>query len=212
MDKDPSATPSSPGSPEQLALRVKSGCRDSFALLFDRFEKPLYRFLLQSTGDPEQAEELAQATFVRAWRKIQSYDPRWKFSTWLFTIARNLFINESRERRSRPVAFAPLSLDARPFADGPDPYRAAVESEQRKDLWSLVGSLLSKDQKLALWLRYAEEMDAVEIAEVLNKRPVAVRVLLFRARRLLLAHLNRNGAPAEPPAANSYPRALRLSV
>ncbi len=86
-----------------LAARARSGCLTSFTELVERFEGRLFNFLLRRTRSIADAEDLAQETFVRAWRAIGQYNPRWQFSTWLFTIAHRLAVTEYR-RRSRERA------------------------------------------------------------------------------------------------------------
>src|SRR6185503_19422644 len=75
--------------PEELALQARSGSMASFEKLVARFQYTLRNYLAKRTGSSEDAEDLAQETFLRAWRHIGSYDQRWRFSTWLFSIASN---------------------------------------------------------------------------------------------------------------------------
>ncbi|MEE8146382.1 MAG: sigma-70 family RNA polymerase sigma factor, partial [Longimicrobiales bacterium] len=75
-----------------LVSRAQTGSLSSFAELVARFEGRLFNFLLRRTRCVADAEDLAQDTFVRAWQRIRRYDPRWRFSTWLFTIAHRLAV------------------------------------------------------------------------------------------------------------------------
>ena len=85
-----------------LARRAASGQSDAFGELVRRYEAPLFRFLLLRCSSREDAEELCQESFLRAWSRIDMYDPRRRFSTWLFTLAHRLAV--SRLRAAPPPA------------------------------------------------------------------------------------------------------------
>ncbi len=131
---------------------------------------------------------------MRAWQRFEQYDPRWQFSTWLFTIAHRLAITH---RRRHDVA---TSCDTREFAtvDRDDPARLLADREQGGQLWETADRILTETQRTALWLRYAEDLSNTDIAAITGRSRVSVRVTLFRARETLAAHerLRRDGRPA----------------
>lgn len=179
-------------SPEELAVRAQAGggpALTCFGELVKRFEVRLYNFLLKRTRSRSDAEELTQEAFTRAWERIASYDPAWKFSTWLYTIASRLAVSKHR-RQSRESAWS--SFD-RACPEGAD--RLQVQDDRRlgSRLWSLAEEELSADQQTALWLRYAEDMSIGEIAKVMGKSQVGIRVSLFRARQALAKRANAEG-------------------
>src|SRR5260221_35626 len=88
--------PSDSARAEDLVRRARTGSSAAFGELVARYESALFNFLLRRTSSAEDAEEIAQDAFVRAWQKIDSYDARWKFSTWLFTLARRLAATRMR--------------------------------------------------------------------------------------------------------------------
>jgi RNA polymerase sigma-70 factor (ECF subfamily) len=184
-------------SPEDLALRAARGSVASYSELVKRFEVRLFNFLLRKVSRTD-AEDLAQETFVRAWERIGSYDRRWRFSTWLFTIASRLAVSHYR-KRSAAAPRAEFAPD-----QGPGEADRDVEADCRlgRRLWALAASL-GADQHEALWLRYAEDLSIPEIAEVMRKSHVGVRVCLFRARQALAGKLEaqneeaRNGESKE---------------
>jgi RNA polymerase sigma-70 factor (ECF subfamily) len=173
-------------SPEALAVRAArrgAAGRRAFGALVEMFEERLYNFVLRRCRDREQAADLTQETFLRAWERIEAYDPAWRFSTWLYTIASRQ-VTSGYRRRKRRGTVAELPEVAAPVANG--------EGERRSDdrrmgarLWALAAERLSEEQHTALWLRYAEDMTIEEIARVLGKSSVGVRVCLFRARQAL---------------------------
>jgi RNA polymerase sigma-70 factor (ECF subfamily) len=169
-----------------LARAAASGKTEAFAELVRRYEGPLLRFLSWRCASREDAEELCQESFLRAWEQIERYDPRWRFSTWLFTLARRLAI--SARRRTAPDATQASSVEQLGVTHGPA--EQADRRELSEGVWALSERLLSEDQRTALWLRYAEDHSAEEIGRVLGRRPAAVRVLLFRARTVLAEHLD----------------------
>lgn len=168
---------------EELACKAQAGSLPSFAKLVERLEERLFNFLIQRTRNHAQAEDLSQEAFIRAWRRIHQYNPQWKFTTWLFTIAARLHMNEQSLARNKRVHqdVQNVSLTAQDH----DPSASASDGEQRHTLWSIAEENLKPDQYLVLWLRYAEGMAVKDIAGVLGKTSVTTRVLLFRARNAL---------------------------
>lgn len=208
-------SPSSGRSSEELALEAQRGSRDAFGELVARHEASLLAFLRGRVATSAEAEELAQEAFLRAWRKLATYDAERRFTTWLFTLARNLAVSHGRVRRVATIAVEDSSV----IADGADlrdagrasavaPERALEHRESAENLWSLASAVLTRDQREALWLRYAEDLTADEIGVVLDRRAVAVRVLLFRARATMARHLEREHAAhgSRPSVARVLPR------
>lgn len=179
-------------SSEELALEAQAGSSASFAELVARYEAPLFNFLLMRVRSAEDAEELVQDAFLRAWRKIDLYKSQWKFSTWLFTLARHLAASRLRAAPARLARSARSDGEEALHEQGVtcDPSGDLSDTEERANLWSLAGRVLTTDQRSALWLRYAEDHSVAEIAAVLGRSSVAVRVLLFRARETLGRHLD----------------------
>jgi RNA polymerase sigma-70 factor (ECF subfamily) len=169
-------------SDEDLACRAQQGCVASFEQLLLRFQTPVLHFL-RHRGLAADAEDLAQETFLRAYRNLHRYDPRWTFSAWLFTIARRIGINH-HHRRQQPMAGGE-SWNAVASNDA-EPLDVLVKAERRQRLWDLAATILSEEQTTALWLHYVEAMPLRDIAKVLGQTRAAVKVLIFRARRKLL--------------------------
>lgn len=180
---------------EELARRAQGGAPGCFDVLVDRFSARLYSFLLRRVGSREDAEDLTQETFVRAWQRLETYKPHLRFSTWLFTIGVRLAAAHYRRRRPGQ-ALGPETGDRRVQ----DAHDHAEAGESRGRLWSLAREALSRDQYSAVWLRYVEEASVEDIARILGKSRVGVRVMLFRARERLstrLRPLDREQAPPE---------------
>lgn len=165
--------------------------------MVQRLHGAIFRFLALRVG-ASQADELTQETFVTAWRKIDRYDARWTFSTWLFALAKNAAASHVR-KANRRRSLLPL-LPARDEVDAaPEPGESLERDELGQGLWRLAQTLLSPDQCSALWLRYGEDATIEEIAAILGKGQTGVRSLLFRARDTLGRHLEPNGERRTEP-------------
>ena len=184
-------------SDEDLAVQAQAGSVTSFEELVLRHEKRVFHFLCLRTRQTQDAEDLTQRTFIAAYRAIGRYKPRYRFVTWLFTIARRQAISHFRARR--PVE----PLKAHPV-DGRMPDRGIVAREEWGRLWSLARDVLPENQLAALWLCYAEDLTMKEIAAAMNKTVTHVKVLLHRARKGLAAALRNHPMESEPPPLPAY--------
>jgi RNA polymerase sigma-70 factor, ECF subfamily len=171
---------------EALALRAQQGCRASFAELVARFQVPLLHFLLQRTRSLHDAEDLTQDVFVRAFRSLRRYESKWRFSTWIYTIAHRLSLNA--RRRWRPTIDS-RALEALSSA-GPLPEASLAGVEESGKLWRAAAAVLTAEQLTAMWLFYVEELPLEEIARVLGRSAGAAKGLLFRGRRKLAESLD----------------------
>lgn len=115
------------------------------------------------------------------YNNLPRYRRRWRFTTWAYTIARRVSINH--HRRVRPVGTA----DALPCLEArtPGPAQAAVEEEDRRSLWGKAAEVLSEEEMTALWLHYVEDMPVRQVAAILGRSWVAVKTMMFRARKRL---------------------------
>ena len=145
--------------------------------------------MLTLTRHRQDAEDLTQETFLRAWDKIHLYDPGQPLLPWLFTLGRRLSIAALRRRRKIP-------------SDALEP----VEQHSRDTalwLWEVAREHLTADAYTALWLHYREELSLREIGSILGKREGAIKVMLHRARKALalkLGHRSEVNRPFTPNA------------
>jgi RNA polymerase sigma-70 factor, ECF subfamily len=165
----------------ELVTRARGGCRASFGELVERHARGVYNFVLPRARSHEDAEEIVQECFLRAWRKLDTYRADWSFSTWIYAVARSVAIDRARTRRDAeapPGAPIERTVEPEPIVDGPD-------------LWSELRAVLEPDQHSALWLFYAEDRSTAEIGAILGRTPLAIRMLLFRARAAARGALDR---------------------
>jgi len=172
----PPNSPTTEISAEELAVRARDGSRVSFDELVVRYRPPLVAFLARRLASATDAEDVAQETFLRAYDHLDRYDPARPFATWLFAIGKNVAANHAIARTRRDAR----EQDSRPVDGAVDGGAAAG------DLWQRAAKALSPDAYRMLWLRYAQGLTVREIAAALGRSSVAVKVMLFRARRRLL--------------------------
>ncbi len=174
----------------------------AFEELVRRYERRIYAFAVRCCGNPADASEITQDTFVKAFQAIEQFDTRRAFGAWLFTIARRTGIDRHR-------AASPPNVEPVESVDLADPASLLVRREDRAGLWSAAAARLPRDQFQALWLRYTQDLSVIEIAQVLRKSRTHVKVLLFRARRTLARHLP---SEAHPEASSAGTRSFGLTI
>ena len=187
-----------------LVQMTLEGNLSGFDELMRRYQSALLIFLKQQTGDPSSAEDLVQETFLKAYQNLDKfngakYDSKRAFSTWLFTIARRLYLNENRSAAGKARLAARQKRTNEPetgideyserLKEIPDPLPKAdaqvVFREQHGRLWRWVKQQLTDDQWSALWLRYTEDYSVKQIGQILDKSPGGVKSLLARAKESL---------------------------
>ena len=167
-------------SDEQLVQASLQGEANAFDELVGRYQERLLRFLLTRSSCRADAEDAVQDTFISAYRYLASFDPRWRFSTWIYRIAlRNLGKQRRHEYHESDEALV---------ADG-NPMQDCIERSERENVWIAARRLLSDEAYAAMWLRYIEDMSVKEIAAALDKSLSWTKVTLLRGRRRLIAEL-----------------------
>jgi len=197
-EPDPDAT---------LMLRVKQGDMGAFAELVDKYKQPVMNVACRMLRDATEAEDLAQMVFVQVYKSAGRYKVTSKFSTWLFTIARNLCLNEIRRRSRHPVD----SIEARhpeqedqPLPQFEDkktvsPPERLLHGELNEKIKEALAAL-PENQRLAIVLCRQEELSYEEIARVLGCSLSATKSLIHRGRETLKQRLKpylRSGAWSE---------------
>jgi len=175
-------------SDEALAVEARRGSEAAFQLLVERYERPVYGLLLRIVRRPETAEDLAQETFLKAFRALGRFDPERKFSSWLFKIAHNAALDALRRDGHEPLSLdAPVGdseeapeLPADPKAE--NPFARAAGRDLGRALEAALRGLRPQYREILL-LRFVEELSYEEIAEVLGTPLGTVKIHLFRARR-----------------------------
>ena len=171
--------------PQELACRAQAGSLSAFALLVERYQSGVFNFVFRRVGSVEDAEDLTQEAFVRAWERINRYSTKWRFSTWLYTIASRLAINHLRSRNRRKNVEQNSENPEQHANSIPARAHIAIDDHADDNIWNVAARILPGDQYTMLWLKYAEDLSTREIARVMGNSEVSVRVTLFRARERL---------------------------
>jgi RNA polymerase sigma-70 factor (ECF subfamily) len=164
-------------------VAARAGDSAAFAVLVRRHQDAVYRFVLRMVGTRDEALDLTQDAFVRAWQALPQWQPEAQFRTWLFRIASNAALDALRRRRV--VEFEPLNDAFEAAADEPDPEKRL---ELKRRVAALEASLakLSAEHREILLLREVENMTYEEIGAVLGLSEGTVKSGLARARAALL--------------------------
>jgi len=174
-----------------LIGQVLSGNRNAFRLLVVRYQRPLFRFLGGFGLAQAVAEELAQETFLRAYRNLSVYDPaKAKFSSWLLTIAKHLAMNEKARSHQRAPHTDVSAIEAEWSGRDPVPRaHEALETEERSTRVQRALQRLPEVLRSALVLAYLKELSLDEIATIEGCSVGAVKSRIFRGKQLLRAEL-----------------------
>jgi RNA polymerase sigma-70 factor (ECF subfamily) len=172
----------------RLMLAFKNGDRKAFDALFERYTPRLLGFLFRMVRDQGKAEELTQDVFIRLYNAAERYEPRARFSTYVFGIARNLALNElARAHRRHEQPLEPVH-EERKGDPAPDA-NARLEALRTHDALERAIDELPERQRAALLLRTQEGLGYEDIAQSLETSVSSVKSLLHRARENLLSKL-----------------------
>jgi RNA polymerase sigma-70 factor (ECF subfamily) len=164
-----------------LNAAANRGSIVAFTELVTAHRTALLRFLVTRTASYADAEDALQDTLINAFRYLQSYDAKWRFSTWLYRIAIN---NATSMRAAETAEIGDLSDEES------GPLEQCIAAAERENLWLSARRLLNDEVYTAMWLRYAEDMSVNDIAAVLERSVSWTKVNLLRARQQLDAELN----------------------
>ncbi|NRA95927.1 MAG: sigma-70 family RNA polymerase sigma factor [Planctomycetes bacterium] len=171
---------------QDLVVRAKAGEQEAYGELVERYQRSLEGILVPLASDPDHARDLAQETVLKAWKSLNLYDGKHRFSTWFFRIGVNLAI--SVRRRAQLEARLKESADPRSPAARLTPPESPVEAvllkEDTERLREAIAALPDRYKKI-LSYRYVEELSCKEIAERLGTTPNTVSIVLFRAKQRL---------------------------
>jgi len=187
--------PANPDPDAVLMLRVKRGDRAAFVELVEKYKQPVMNLVYRTLRDEAEAEDLAQNVFLQVYKSAKRYESRAKFSTWLFTIARNLCLNEIRRRSRHPADSLEETHAEHESRDGgtrqqfedkssvPPPEKL-LHSELAQKIEEALAEL-PENQRTAILLCRQEELSYEEIAGILGCSLSATKSLIHRGRETL---------------------------
>jgi RNA polymerase sigma factor (sigma-70 family) len=180
-----------------LVKEAKKGNEKAFASLMNRYRDSIYYMLLKMVNNPYDAEDLTIEAFGKAFRNIESYTPKFAFSTWLFKIATNNCVDFIRKKQVSPTPLDHLqenldNVTVNIQSDLPDPEESLINHQKIAALKDIVSQLKPR-YKALIELRYYKEYSYEEISSELNLPIGTVKAQLYRAKTLLYNILIKTG-------------------
>ncbi|MFD2170081.1 RNA polymerase sigma factor SigW [Tumebacillus lipolyticus] len=179
---------------QRIVKRAQKGDRLAFAELVELYKDKLFNLGYRMLGNPQEAEDIAQEAFLRAYANLNKYNADHKFSTWIYRIATNLCIDRIRKKK------ADFSLDAevdgieggdmysRLSAQGDTPEQEVVRLETRREVQDAIDGL-PDNYRAAVILKYLHDLSLIEISEILEVPVSTVKTRIHRGREALRAGL-----------------------
>jgi RNA polymerase sigma-70 factor, ECF subfamily len=181
---------------EELVARSQSGDVDSFNQLILRWERPIYALAYRVIGREEEARDVCQEAFLRAFRALPGFKGQAKFSSWLYRITLNLCRDWMRRQRRTPVSQMPDDVDALEFASESGPVESIEDLVARRELGAVVEeamALLPEEQRTAIILKEYHGMTFQEIADLQGCPLSTVKTRLYQGLSVLRRHLAKTG-------------------
>jgi RNA polymerase sigma-70 factor (ECF subfamily) len=181
---------------EELVARAQGGDIDSFNQLIVRWERPIYALAYRVIGREEDARDVCQDAFLRAYRALPGFKGQAKFSSWLYRIALNLCRDWIRRQRRAPVSQLPEDADATELAAETGPVESIEDLVARRELSAIVEdamSELSEEQRTAIILKEYHGMTFQEIADMQGCPLSTVKTRLYQGLSLLRRRLEQQG-------------------
>jgi RNA polymerase sigma-70 factor, ECF subfamily len=177
-------------SDEELMRRTAGGDRAAFTLLYERYSESVLSYLYRMLGGVEDVESIAQEVFLRAYRFRNTYRYPQRLSTWLFTITRNLAINQARRKKRSPVRnITELNLEGVDISG--DPYQVAARAtddlEKQEEIARMLKALddLPTDQKEVIVLGIFQDLSYGQMEEITGTKAVTLRSRMFHGLKKL---------------------------
>jgi RNA polymerase sigma-70 factor (ECF subfamily) len=171
---------------KELVRRCLRGEKKAFEIILDRYEKPIYNLVVRMVNDREDASDLTQSVFVKAYEKLNTYNTRFKFFSWLYKIAVNTALNfighrKNQERLSDDLVSEDTGLE-----------KEFEESERCQKLEDAILAL-RPDYRIVIVLRHFQDLSYDEMSKILEIPTKTVKSRLFTARQMLKVILTKSG-------------------
>ena len=199
---------------EELVERSRGGDVDSFNQLILRWERPIYALAYRVIGREEDARDVCQEAFLRAYRALPGFKGEAKFSSWLYRITLNLCRDWIRRQRRAPVSQMPDEVDALEAAAAAEPRESIEDLVARRELTAVVESAMARlpaEQRTAIILKEYHGMTFQEIADLQGCPLSTVKTRLYQGLSVLRRHLERH-QQLEPEVVASPRAAVRSSA
>lgn len=166
--------------------KAKNGDQEAFGYLYTTYLTPIYRFIYYRVKNEQEAEDLTQTVFLKAWNAVGSYEHQGhQFTAWLYTIAKNTVTDYWKKKKDILIDEPEITLGHIPSDSDP------MDDIQKQQLSEAVRTLLKKlseDQQMIITLKFIDELSNKEIAAITGKNEDAIRALQYRALKALSEH------------------------
>ena len=192
MEQRGSDAPRMTWTDEELVARSIRGDADSFNQLVLRWERPIYALAYRTIGREEDARDVCQETFLRAFRALPDFRGQAKFSSWLYRIALNLCRDWMRRERRAPIIQPPEDVDLMDLAAAAEPSESIEDLVARKDLTRLVENAMTRlpeEQRTAIVLKEYHGLTFQEIADLMGCPLSTVKTRLYQGLTVLRREL-----------------------
>lgn len=169
-------------SDKALMMKVKNGDLDKLGLLFERYNRPLFSFFYRMSKEAELCEDLVQSVFERILKYRETYTGDGKFTTWMFSIARNAHIDHYRKQQREGI---PIEIDEERMEVDQEEEKAVVNKKEKKELLEIALGRLDEDKREIIVLSRFEGLKYKEIGDILDTTEGAIKVKMFRAMKEL---------------------------
>jgi len=186
---------------EELVARSVSGDTESFNELILRWERPIYALAYRTIGREEDARDVCQETFLRAFRALPGFRGQAKFSSWLYRIALNLCRDWMRRERRAPIVQVPEDSDPMELAAAVEPSESIEDLVARRDLTRIVERVMARlpeEQRTAIVLKEYHGLTFQEIADLVGCPLSTVKTRLYQGLTVLRRELEKDGATRPP--------------
>jgi RNA polymerase sigma-70 factor (ECF subfamily) len=191
---------------EELVVRSVNGDMDSFNQLIRRWERPIYALAYRTIGREDDARDVCQETFLRAYRALQGFKGQAKFSSWLYRIALNLCRDWMRKQRRTPVVALPEDVDVSELAAAQGPVETIEALVARRELSRAVAKVMAtlpEEQRTAIILKEYHGLTFQEIADLQGCPLSTVKTRLYQGLSVLRRQLEGGGMSAADIRGNS---------
>lgn len=196
---------------KKLLKKAAAGSAEAFEQLVLTYQTPIYNLCLRMTGNPEDAADMTQESFLKAWRSLEGFHFESAFSTWLYRLASNTcldFLRSVKRRKQFSLTMEDADGETQ-LLDLPDPAptpEASLLSAEESALLAAAMRQLDPEQQRILTLRVVNDLSYTEIAAVLDIKEGTVKSRLARARENLRKKLLQSGNKAESKSSNTHIR------
>lgn len=173
---------------KECVSQVLQGNKQAYGYLIDKYRDKVHAIMIRMLNQSQDAQDLTQECFIKAYNSLHSFDSERKFSSWLYRIAVNLCITNQQTKQRQPYLYGDLELVSLP--DTPSPECMYLKKEFATELHFLIDRL-PESYKIVLLLRYVDDLTYQEMSQVLDIPVNLVQVRLYRARQKLREYFSK---------------------